>query len=45
MNSTTKSLDKRSGERRAGDRRQAAQPVVGRERRVAERRAGGDRRD
>jgi hypothetical protein len=45
MDSTTKSPDKRSGERRGGDRRKTAAPIARDERRVAQRRTARDRRD
>jgi hypothetical protein len=44
MTSTTKATAQRLGERRACDRRKAALPIAGADRRVTDRRSGSERR-
>jgi hypothetical protein len=44
MNTTMKNHEKRTGERRMADRRQANLPLAGKDRRVAQRRSGSERR-
>nr|WP_166178261.1 hypothetical protein [Altererythrobacter segetis] len=44
MNSITKSPERRLESRRTGERRKTDLPITGSDRRVADRRAGSDRR-